>query len=350
MTSMSRGWRAVRRASGRSAGLLLGTGVVAGVVGGLVLGLIPGSPARPARADNVWQRTQVQQSTVLPAFSLRVDLLALQRHSPEVAVGVFRVTNIGSAEQHLGLVLGTHDDVSSASGFALLSASERKAYLPLHARDGGCVCSLFPPGSDPTLAPGAATGVFVWFPVPRHAHTLSVLVPHAPPLLDVRLAEGAQPVPAPSGQPPRDPASLSLRPPQIEDLVAVADDTETSTVTEDQGDETRIRLAADVLFEINKADLTPRARTVLEDVAARLERLDAGTVNVDGHTDVTGSDEINIPLSERRARTVKEALERMVDRPIRYDVEGHGSARPVAPNDTEEGRRLNRRVTVTFRP
>lgn len=310
----------------------------------VVAGLAVLGPAGPARAQGPWDGQPIE-STYASSLGLRVDLLSLNRPSPQAVVATLRVANVGAADQHLGLALGTQDDVAAAAGFALLDAAGRKAYFPLTARDGKCVCSQF----GRNLDPGATQDVFVWFPAPpEDVQRVSVLVPHAPPILDVPVGSDTAPVPAPSGQPERDPARLSLHPPQVQDLVSVTDALDKTKTVEEDDEEKRVQLSADVLFEINKANLTSRARAVLRDVAAEIEESDAEVVRVDGHTDITGGDAINIPLSKRRARTVRNALEEMVDRDVRFEAEGHGSARPVASNDTEEGRRLNRRVTVTF--
>ena len=339
MTAMNRGWRAVRGRWGRlAAGLLVLAGLVA-------FGpIVPASAAIPARAQGPWDGKPVQSTYIAP-YSLRVDLLSLNRPGPQAVVATFRITNAGSVDRHLGLVLGTQDDVGAAAGFALLDAGAMKAYLPLYAGDGKCVCSLF--GTN--LEAGQTRDVFVWLPAPPpDVRRISVLVPNAPPLLDVSIGSSTAAVPAPRGQPSRDPAALTLRPARVQQLVAVTDAPDASSTVEEDAKEKRVRLSSDVLFAINKAVLTPKALRILRTVAEEIERSGATVVHVDGHTDTTGGDAINIPLSKRRAASVRDALERMVDRDVRFDATGHGSAQPVAPNTTKEGRRLNRRVTVSF--
>ncbi|GIH60815.1 OmpA family protein [Microbispora siamensis] len=72
-------------------------------------------------------------------------------------------------------------------------------------------------------------------------------------------------------------------------------------------------------------------------------------VKVEGHADSSGTDVINEPLSTSRARTVQRALSALVSRPdVGFEARGYGSRRPLYSNDSEEGRRRNRRVTVTF--
>ncbi len=76
-----------------------------------------------------------------------------------------------------------------------------------------------------------------------------------------------------------------------------------------------------------------------------------GTVNVliVGHTDSTGSDAINDPLSQRRADTVKGFLEDRGVPSSRVETVGRGSREPVSSNDTEQGRSRNRRVEIFLR-
>jgi OmpA family len=84
-------------------------------------------------------------------------------------------------------------------------------------------------------------------------------------------------------------------------------------------------------------------------VARQIDQSTTSTVKVDGYTDITGNDAINQPLSRRRAGTVAQRLRGLVRRQgVAFQTAGHGSKDPVANNTTEEGRRKNRRVTVTF--
>jgi outer membrane protein OmpA-like peptidoglycan-associated protein len=71
---------------------------------------------------------------------------------------------------------------------------------------------------------------------------------------------------------------------------------------------------------------------------------------VEGHTDSTGSEAYNQQLSERRALSVKNLLVQRGVSPQRIDILGHGERRPVATNDTPEGRQMNRRVEIGINP
>ncbi len=101
-----------------------------------------------------------------------------------------------------------------------------------------------------------------------------------------------------------------------------------------------------VTFEFNKATLTPDAKSILDEVADELNARGDIKVEVDGHTDSRGSDSYNQQLSEGRADAVKAYLaERGID-PSRMTANGFGETQPIADNETDEGRELNRRVEL----
>jgi outer membrane protein OmpA-like peptidoglycan-associated protein len=89
---------------------------------------------------------------------------------------------------------------------------------------------------------------------------------------------------------------------------------------------------------------------VLDSVALVLEEFEKTLVDVVGHTDSTGSDAINQPLSEDRAASVGAYLQSRGVIPQRLATAGVGSRYPIAGNDTPEGRALNRRVEITLVP
>ncbi|RNL86202.1 OmpA family protein [Halostreptopolyspora alba] len=142
---------------------------------------------------------------------------------------------------------------------------------------------------------------------------------------------------------------------RVEDLT-VATESEDGSLTDAENDEERtVTLAADVLFEFDEAELTDDASQTLEQAASVLEEeADGTTVNIDGYTDSKGSDSHNQPLSQERAEAVERELNELVTGvDITYEVAGHGSADPVAPNeidgeDNPEGREKNRRVEISF--
>lgn len=105
-------------------------------------------------------------------------------------------------------------------------------------------------------------------------------------------------------------------------------------------------LAADLFFAYNKATLSAKAASVLDEVAARLMSRQAATVRVAGYTDSRGSASYNLGLSNRRAIAVRDALAKRLPG-VRFKVRAFGEQRPVATNTTDKGRAANRRVTIT---
>jgi outer membrane protein OmpA-like peptidoglycan-associated protein len=117
-----------------------------------------------------------------------------------------------------------------------------------------------------------------------------------------------------------------------------------------QGDNLVLRMPSDVTFAVNQSNIEPRFEAVLADVAAVLREYDRSVVDIKGHTDSSGGDTINQPLSERRALAVADALIRDGVLRERLFVEGLSSRAPVATNATAEGRAQNRRVEILIRP
>ena len=104
----------------------------------------------------------------------------------------------------------------------------------------------------------------------------------------------------------------------------------------------------DVLFDTGRAELKAGAFDTLDRLASFMRDNPERKLTIEGHTDSVGSDDYNIGLSKRRADAVRAALvTRSVDGG-RIVTEGLGKARPVAGNDTAEGRQRNRRVEIVI--
>ena len=101
-----------------------------------------------------------------------------------------------------------------------------------------------------------------------------------------------------------------------------------------------------VWFDTGKATLKPGAREKLSKIAGILSGHPGLKLEVEGHTDNTGSDELNQQLSERRADAVREFLVQQGVSPALITARGMGESQPVASNDTAAGRQLNRRVEM----
>ncbi|MDE2457312.1 MAG: OmpA family protein, partial [Burkholderiales bacterium] len=107
-----------------------------------------------------------------------------------------------------------------------------------------------------------------------------------------------------------------------------------------------IWLPDNVLFDFGKADLSAASGAYLDRVADILNHKTDHSLSLEGHTDNVGSVAFNQKLSEDRAAAVARALIQRGVAAARLKTVGYGFSRPLAPNDTETGRRLNRRVEI----
>ncbi len=118
--------------------------------------------------------------------------------------------------------------------------------------------------------------------------------------------------------------------------------------------EVRVELAADVLFEFDKATLLPSAEATLKKAADFIRERAAGAALIEGHTDAKGDDAYNQKLSERRAESVRQWFARNGLAELKFSTKGFGETRSVAPNekpggaDDPEGRQKNRRVEIVI--
>ncbi len=119
---------------------------------------------------------------------------------------------------------------------------------------------------------------------------------------------------------------------------------------ERQGDKLYVALPAGILFDVNKDVVRPEAKTSLAKAAEVLVKYPDTYVTVEGHTDSTGSAQLNQSLSERRADHVRDVLVQDGVPAARLDVKGYGASDPIADNGTAEGRQANRRVQLEIRP
>lgn len=108
----------------------------------------------------------------------------------------------------------------------------------------------------------------------------------------------------------------------------------------------KVTLAADVLFDFDKAVLKADGKSKLDDLAAKVKDINLEVVIAIGHTDSIGSDAYNQKLSVRRAESVKAYLVSKGVEPNRIYTEGKGEKQPVASNKTKDGRQKNRRVEI----
>jgi len=117
-------------------------------------------------------------------------------------------------------------------------------------------------------------------------------------------------------------------------------------VTRTSGDELRVTVRDDVLFDFNSAGLRSASRQSLREMANVFDRYPNTTIRIEGFTDSIGSASYNERLSERRADSVANYLENIGVRGSRIRAIGFGESRPRATNSTATGRQLNRRVEI----
>jgi outer membrane protein OmpA-like peptidoglycan-associated protein len=117
-------------------------------------------------------------------------------------------------------------------------------------------------------------------------------------------------------------------------------------VTQTADNQLKVEIPSDVSFDVNKADIKPEMRPVLDKFAQGLNAHQVTTVRIIGHTDSTGTDAINNPLSVNRAASTRDYLVARGVGVSRIAIDGRGSREPIAENSTPEGRAKNRRVEI----
>jgi outer membrane protein OmpA-like peptidoglycan-associated protein len=117
-------------------------------------------------------------------------------------------------------------------------------------------------------------------------------------------------------------------------------------VTQTADNRLKLEIPSDISFATNRADIQPNFRPVLDRFATSLVEHPATTITIIGHTDSTGNDAINNPLSVNRAASTRDYLTARGVDPQRILVDGRGEREPVAANDTEYNRARNRRVEI----
>jgi outer membrane protein OmpA-like peptidoglycan-associated protein len=116
------------------------------------------------------------------------------------------------------------------------------------------------------------------------------------------------------------------------------------------GDVIKLNLPDGVTFDFGKANLKTQFYPALDNVASTLAQYNQTIVEVSGHTDSVGSDAANQTLSVQRANSVGNYLIGKGLVRERFEIVGFGETQPVASNDTDSGRALNRRVEIRVLP
>ncbi|WP_328397011.1 OmpA family protein [Streptomyces sp. NBC_00390] len=145
------------------------------------------------------------------------------------------------------------------------------------------------------------------------------------------------------------PEGATLADPKVIDIKSVVEDISGEERREETNSDIKFALQAEVLFGRDSAKLSGAAQSRISAIAAEIKAQDAKKVRVFGFTDDLGSEEHGEVLSKKRADAVHSLLSQQLSADgISYEIRGYGEDYPIAGNTTEEGRRKNRRVEVSF--
>ncbi|MFE5244309.1 MULTISPECIES: OmpA family protein [unclassified Streptomyces] len=144
------------------------------------------------------------------------------------------------------------------------------------------------------------------------------------------------------------PEGGTLAPGKVLDIIQVVEDLGGEERREDTNADIKFALQAEVLFGKDSAKLSSEANSRIVAIAAEIEKQNATKVRVFGFTDNLGSSAHGDVLSKQRAEAVNSVLSKELDPSITFEIRGYGEQYPIADNTTEEGRKKNRRVEVSF--
>ncbi|MHB9859394.1 OmpA family protein [Streptomyces sp. YIM S03343] len=145
------------------------------------------------------------------------------------------------------------------------------------------------------------------------------------------------------------PEGGTLADPKVLDIKSVVEDQSGDERREDTNTDVTFALQAEVLFGKNSASLNAEAKARIATIAAEIKKQNSTHIRVFGFTDNLGSHSHGVDLSRQRANAVQAVLDDDLNDPnIVFDVRGYAEQYPIADNSTEEGRKKNRRVEVSF--
>lgn len=119
-----------------------------------------------------------------------------------------------------------------------------------------------------------------------------------------------------------------------------------TVVTQTADNQLKLSIPNDISFAIGRDDIQPRLMPILDQFAQGLNQQPTMEVRIVGHTDNTGSDAVNNPLSVNRAQSARDYLVSRGVASSRIAIEGRGARQPIADNNTEAGRARNRRIDI----
>lgn len=239
-------------------------------------------------------------------------------------------------------------DGSQAGGQVRLIDPEAMSVAELARVDGGEGSIAAASGSSGDgFGDRAETGESLnWFGVfaAPESDTASVLLPHFGLVSDVPVVEGDLDE-TNSTEESFDYSDITG---ESHELVTWRDTPEYTI--EIEGDETTVSLPSDVLFDVDSSDLSSEAEDALEAAAQEMAGTDGGELRIVGHTDDVLDEEYNQTLSEERAEAVHQRLQEVADLEAfdEVSVSGESFREPIAENNSDKGRALNRRVELHF--
>ncbi|SDK39075.1 OmpA family protein [Streptomyces indicus] len=140
----------------------------------------------------------------------------------------------------------------------------------------------------------------------------------------------------------------TLAPARVLDIKSVVEDLGGEERREDTASDVKFALQAEVLFGKDSAKLNPDAQARIQAIADEIKAQNATKVRVFGFTDNLGSYAHGRTLSKKRADAVHNELSKSLGAEVSFEVRGYSEDYPIADNSTEEGRKKNRRVEVSF--
>ncbi|MFH8593751.1 OmpA family protein [Streptomyces rimosus] len=152
--------------------------------------------------------------------------------------------------------------------------------------------------------------------------------PHDP---DLRMVQGA-----------------TLAPAKVLNIKSIVETDDGAERRQDTNANVTFALQAEVLFGKDSAELTPDALSRIGTIATEIKRQHATSLRVFGFTDNLGTAAHGLVLSKDRANAVQRELAKTLGPTITFQIRGYGEEYPIADNATEEGRKKNRRVEVSF--
>ncbi|MFB8028988.1 MULTISPECIES: OmpA family protein [unclassified Streptomyces] len=144
------------------------------------------------------------------------------------------------------------------------------------------------------------------------------------------------------------PEGGTLAPEKVLNIKSVVEDLGGEERREDSNASIKFALQAEVLFGKDSAKLGPEANSRIAAIADEIKKQNATKVRVFGFTDDLGSAAHGDVLSKQRAEAVNGVLSKQLPPTVTFEIRGYGEEYPISDNSTEEGRKKNRRVEVSF--